>query len=97
MKFNAPENCNSCNVGGEEFVVDKDGFITVPDAGDYTALLVPHGFTPIAAEPDTPEQTAAKLAEVAIADKAAADALAAEQVAKEEADAAAAATAAKKK
>jgi len=45
MKFKAPEGCNSINVGGEEFTVDKNGLIETPDGGDYLSLVAPHGFT----------------------------------------------------
>lgn len=48
MFFNAPKDCSSCSVGGEEFTVDENGQIEVPDSGDYIAMLAPHGFTPSA-------------------------------------------------
>ena len=32
--------------GGEQFNVDDNGHIEVPDDGDYHGLLAPHGFTP---------------------------------------------------
>lgn len=54
MKYQAPEGCTGISVGGEQFNVDEKGQIDVP-AGDYHALLAPHGFTPViepaAAEP----------------------------------------------
>ncbi len=45
MKFKAPDNCNEVNVGGQVYKVAKDGSVTVPDDGDYSAMLKPHGFT----------------------------------------------------
>ena len=47
MKYEAPAGCNGVSVGGEQFNTDAEGFITVPDDGDYAALLAPHGFTPV--------------------------------------------------
>ena len=46
MKYKAPEGCSGISVGGEQFNTDEQGFITVPDNGDYHAMLEPHGFTP---------------------------------------------------
>lgn len=46
MKYNAPEGCTGISVGGEQFNVDGNGQIEVPDNGDYHALLAPHGFKP---------------------------------------------------
>ena len=47
MKYQAPENCPGISVGGEQFNVDDNGQITVPDGGNYGELLAPHGFTPV--------------------------------------------------
>lgn len=46
MKYQAPEGCSGVSVGGEQFNVDDNGHIEVPDDGDYHGLLAPHGFTP---------------------------------------------------
>lgn len=46
MKYKAPEGCSGISVGGEQFNTDEQGFITVPDNGDYHAMLEPHGFAP---------------------------------------------------
>ncbi len=50
MKYKAPEGCPGVSVGGEQFNTDENGFVTVPDGGDYAALLAPHGFTPAPAD-----------------------------------------------
>lgn len=44
MKYKAPEGCAGISVGGEQFNVDENGLIEVPDGGDYGQLLAPHGF-----------------------------------------------------
>ena len=61
MKYKAPEGCHGVSVGGEQFNTDKKGFITVPDEGDYHALLAPHGFVP-APDADKPEEPKGKAA-----------------------------------
>lgn len=43
--FQAPEGTVSVSVGGEQYKVDENGQITVPDG--QAALLLPHGFTPV--------------------------------------------------
>jgi len=40
-----PEGTVSVSVGGEQYNVDDNGQITVPDG--QAALLLPHGFTPV--------------------------------------------------
>lgn len=43
--FQTPEGTVSVSVGGEQYNVDENGQITVPDG--QAALLLPHGFTPV--------------------------------------------------
>ncbi len=59
--FQTPEGTVSVSVGGEQYNVDENGQITVPDG--QAALLLPHGFTPVqtarpAAEAETAPATA---------------------------------------
>lgn len=61
MKYNAPEGCTGISVGGEQFNVDGNGQIEVPDNGDYHALLAPHGFKPAPVKAKTDEEIAAEL------------------------------------
>lgn len=60
-KFKGPEGITSVSVGGEEFNVDKDGCISVPDSieGAHVALAS-HGFVGVA-DPAA-EKAAAKAA-----------------------------------
>lgn len=41
-KMKCPENCGGCYVGGNEYVADKKGFITVPD--EFVESLKSHGY-----------------------------------------------------
>lgn len=61
MKYNAPEGCTGISVGGEQFNVDENGQIEVPDNGDYHSLLAPHGFKPVPAKAKTADEIAAEL------------------------------------
>lgn len=62
MKYDAPEGTTGVSVGGEQFNVDDNGQIEVPDTGDYHALLAPHGFTQAKAEQPKAETAAEKKA-----------------------------------
>jgi hypothetical protein len=55
MRYQAPAGQTGINIGGEQFDADDRGIITVPDGGDFTALLLPHGFTPCPAQPGGPD------------------------------------------
>ncbi len=54
LKYKAPENGTSINIGGEQFNVGDDGCIDLPEGGDYHAILTSHGYTPFVAEPEQP-------------------------------------------
>lgn len=49
MKFKAPADTGSCNIGGQHYEV-VDGILEVPDNGDYIGLLSSHGFTFISSD-----------------------------------------------
>lgn len=51
MRYQAPAGQTGINIGGEQFDADDRGVITVPDEGDYSALLRAAGFVPVT--PDT--------------------------------------------
>lgn len=42
-KMKCPDNCGGCSVGGNEYVADKKGFITVPE--EFVTTLKDHGYT----------------------------------------------------
>lgn len=93
MKYQAPEGSTGISVGGQQFNVDENGLIEVPDDGDYHAMLAPHGFVQVKAKAKTAEEIAADLLALQEAEAAAAKA-AAEAQAKADAEAAAATKAA---
>ena len=59
-KYTAPPGADGINVGGEQFNVDKDGTISVPDTGDYDGLLRGAGYLPAPDVPAAPLQTSTK-------------------------------------
>ena len=42
VKLRAPDNCGPVNLGGEEYVPDDHGYVTVP--AEFAATLKSHGF-----------------------------------------------------
>ncbi|OIR10977.1 hypothetical protein GALL_71480 [mine drainage metagenome] len=56
-KYKAPAGATGINVGGQQFNVGSDGFIDVPDEGNYGALLTPHGFIPVQTSAQAPSST----------------------------------------
>lgn len=60
-KMKCPDNCGGCSVGGNEYVADKKGLITVPE--EFVAALEGHGYTLATddkAKPAAPAEPAAE-------------------------------------